>query len=135
MILDKIKTHLEFLGYEVTEPKKESEEAQDRLLARHPEKPNYLVLQMLPFALLFTATYSIEKGTAKEWDSVINEANQQAGLSRIYYNVDEKKEITLVFEGVFIGEYSRELFGQYFERLQREPGLTLQLKSVQKLIE
>ncbi len=101
-----IKTHLEYLGYEVTLH-------DGALTARHQRNLN---ISMKPYAdgLLVTSIFGLsESGKANRLGlyKLVNELNATAAASRFYVDQDDD----LLVEGYFPGAYDRARFATFID--------------------
>ena len=120
-------SHLQFLGYEVTE--KES----NRLFARHSSKFNFIVKSFRGGLLLtsFVGCEDAAKSDRAGYLEFINAANSEANLVRYFCDSDSD----LVIEGWYCVGYDQVDFGRFmdswdddFDKLANRPETETYLK-------
>jgi len=106
--LEKIRNHMEFLGYEV-----ELDDDSNEMLAKHPEKTNVLV-RCFSNAVRFMSFYFSNEHAKQErlkFLELINHLNLDTVICQ--YSVDN--EGALIITAWFFSNYDKVLFGQFLE--------------------
>jgi hypothetical protein len=114
VLLEDVNNHLEFLGYktEIKEAKKKGDKR--FLLALHDQHNNIIIFDSSPDLLFLRINLTSAKKWSDEIPEYVNNANKALNCARVFYEIEEGK-ISLVFETVYTGPYSKEVFGQFFD--------------------
>lgn len=112
---EKIINHLEFLGYDVEAVETAKEGEKKYFLAKHPSKSNYLFYEIGPNLLIFRARYTTTKEYSSAMDKFINKGNYTMNITKVTYEIEENNTPTLIFESTYLGQYQKDLFGQFFD--------------------
>lgn len=131
--LDYIKNHLEFLGYKVEKPEV-AEGAQASLLAKHNTEPNFWVVEINPNVLILRASFSITKPVSPQLDEAMNTLSATTDVSNPCYVVDDG-QVTVRFDAPYTGEYSKEVFADFFSYLTKDVEKMYRIKSVMEAIQ
>ena len=110
-ILEDVKTHLEFLGYDVEDDGKV-------VTAKHAQKLN-MIFKSFNGGLLFTAVFTSNDYAKQDMEGFlkfINGLNQTACVARIYAD----KDVDLLFEGWYPDTYDKAQFGLFMELWDRD---------------
>jgi hypothetical protein len=102
-----IKSHLEYNGYSV-------EVNDQRLLAKHPSKPN-ISMKKYNAGILFTSSYIANDNGRNNRDrlvDIVNELNQDAVAVRFYID----KDGDMIVEAYYAGAYDKANFGILLEK-------------------
>lgn len=116
--LDQISNHLGFLGYNIekSEPKKEGEKI--FFYAKHVKRNNLVFWEMAPLFSIFNITLTTDVNYKPEIAEYINKANSLLNLAKVFSFASEDGVITIRFEAIYIGEYIKETFGQFYDFIE-----------------
>jgi len=106
---EEIKTHLEYMGYEVSLDK-------ERIAAKHPSQPNIILIKQQS-GLLGMTYFSASEYGLKNRDKLIaiaNDLNANSLAVRYYIN----KDGNLMIVGFYPGSYSKQSFSLFIESYQ-----------------
>jgi hypothetical protein len=129
--LEKISEHLEFLGYKLEKIKAKHKDSKDLIIATHIQKNNLVIISITPTMSLFKIQLTTKKRHVAEMDAFVNDANKALVFAKFYTEIDsESKEVLLVLEAMYTGDYDKESFAEFIEcfngdanlRLVRVPG-------------
>lgn len=110
--LKQIANHLEFLGYEVK--KLDIDGEREFIFAKHSKNNNIVFWEMFPGFTMFKVSLTTEKKPSAKIDAFINDTNKVLEISKLYYDIDENV-LTLRFEAIYVGNYIKETFGQFYD--------------------
>jgi len=113
-LLEDVKNHLEFLGYKTTIKEAKKEEDKRLLIALHDRRNNIIVIDSSTNLLFLRINLSTTKKWNDEIPEYINNANKALNCAKVYYEVEDGK-ISLQFETVYTGPYSKEVFGHFLD--------------------
>jgi len=116
--LHQMAAHLEFLGYSTK--KLDAGEGREWVIAKHPTNNTLLFFELLPSFVLFRASFSTGKKHSSEMDVAVNEANKNLNLAKFYYEVEEDGLVSVKFESVYIGDYSKAAFARFHDFFDKE---------------
>jgi|GEM_PF-1081510 len=127
---EKIRKHLEFLGYTIEKKEPDLEEARARYYAKHGTYYNIHFFETSKNTVLFRAFIQTSRKANSALDIFINEANKAMTLSRIVYFLDEDSgHVVLVLEAVYVGKYAKDVFGEFHAFYCKEPHQIFNLES------
>lgn len=131
-VLDKFGNHLEFLGYKIEkiEPKEEGEVG--IVIATHPQNNNIVFFEMMPNFVIFQVSLSTKKSPSSDMDAFLNNANKHFYISKLFYKVDANLAV-IKFEAVYTGDYSKELFAQFYDLFEKDQNLLGSLDNFTKV--
>ncbi len=129
--LEKICDHLQFLGFNV-EIVSEKEGQKEYALARHAQKYNIAIMILTPNIILFKTNLITNRNSSPAADSFMNTANRTMACTKVYYDVEEGKMI-LRFEAFYIGEYSKEIFSEFFNVTENDMILFNKIENYQEI--
>jgi hypothetical protein len=119
--LEKICSHLEFLGYNLEKIKSKDNTLNDSVIAQHSQKNSVFILRVSPNIILFKISLSTNKKHVQAMDAFINEANKILVFSKIYTELDKNtKEVILRIEALYTSDYHKAAFGEFFEALNTD---------------
>lgn len=124
-ILEQIKSHVEFLGYDVT-----VEEERGR--AKHPERWN-IVYREFKGGILFQTYFGVSdygKSNKEEFFNFLNLMNQGAVVVRFYADDD----FDLVMEAWLPSGYEKQTFGRFVEQWDNDTRTRLPLQEAEKFL-
>jgi hypothetical protein len=129
---DKIKTHLEFLGYEVliTDGTKEPNGI---LMIKALSQAKYnLVMWFAPSGFIGVRSNwnGMKKMTAVEQWQFVNKCNSDMFMTRLY--IDKDGDAT--FQCVYVGEYDKTVFGNFVDGMQNDIRAVFNDSDVQRLL-
>lgn len=122
--LKQMADHLEFLGYQIK--RIELDNGKELVTAVHPTNNNFMFFDLMTGFTLFRVNLSTEKRYEAEMDKAINRVNQDLGLSKIYYEMEDDI-VVLRIEAVYVGEYKKERFGSFYELFENDQKRIFQL--------
>jgi hypothetical protein len=132
--IDNIINHLEFLGYKIEKVTPEKEGGKELIMALHDQKNNLLFWEMLPNFVLFRISLSSTKTHIPEMDDFVNRANKILNISKIYTEIGKNEDnVTLVFEMIYIGDYSKEIFSQFLDHFTKDQESLAQIEGFGEL--
>lgn len=114
-IIDDISNHLSFLGYKTTIEKAKIGGEKDIVLATHDQRNNVVIFSLTPDMLLLKINLTTNKKWDKNMSDFINNANKSFNCARVYYDTTDERLAILRFEAVYTGQYSKEVFGHFFD--------------------
>lgn len=126
-VLDKVATHLKFLGYEV-----ENNKVATVIIATHPTKPDIFIVPTNFGNLYYLGRYEINSLGLKQIGKVlehINLFNSTSMVLRCFLN----DENIIMFEAFYPNLYEKAAFGLFIETISYE--ITLMAKEDINLIE
>ncbi len=109
--LEDVKTHLEFLGYDIKDDN-------SVVTAKHSQKLN-MIFKPFNGGLLFTAVFTSNDYAKQDMEGFlkfINGINQNACVARVYAD----KDVDLLFEGWYPDTYNKAQFGLFMELWDRD---------------
>lgn len=109
-----VSSHLEFLGYKIEIRESDKKEGKIILLALHDQRNNVLLVSSSPNLLFLRIHLNSTKKWSDEISDYVNNANKVLNCARVFYEVEDGS-ISVVFETVYTGPYSKEAFGQFFD--------------------
>lgn len=118
--LQQMADHLEFLGYSTK--KLDVGEEREWVVAKHPTNNSLVFFELLPNFILFRASFSTGKKHSSEMDVAVNEANKSLNLAKFYYEVEDDGLVSVKFESIYIGDYSKGVFARFHDFFDREVG-------------
>lgn len=117
--LEKISDHLEFLGYKLEKIKAKDNDAKDCIIAIHNQKNNVFIIAISPTMSLFKIQLSTKKKHVPAMDTFVNDANKALVFAKVYTELDsESKDVILMLEAMYTGNYNKESFAEFFECFQ-----------------
>lgn len=130
--LEQIANHLEFLGYKIEkiEPKKEGDK--ELVIATHAKNNNMVIFEMLPSFIMFRVNLTSERKPSTEMDTFLNDANKKFDVAKVFYD-NEDDNAVLRFEAIYIGEYSKEIFGQFYDMFEKDQKRIVVLDNFSKI--
>ena len=118
-VLEHIADHLEFLGYQIEKELPQSQGKQEVLLATSVKNHNIVGFAVESGIVIVRSTFSIEKAVSAQMDAAVNLLSSKLDVCNVYYEVNDGK-VSLRFESVFTGEYSKELFGKFLNYFSKD---------------
>lgn len=115
--LKQMANHLNFLGYEIE--KLDLKDDKEFVVARHSKNNNIIFWEMFPNFVMFKVSLTTQKKSSAKVDAYMNEANKDLDFTKVYYDID-KGVLTLGLEAVYIGEYVKQTFGQFYEIFEKD---------------
>lgn len=112
--LKQVADHLEFLGYQVNKFETKEQTDKELMVATHLNNNNILFWEFLPNFVMFKISLTTGRKPSAKINQFINAANKKFNITRIYYDVEDSL-VVLRLEAVYIGSYSKEIFGQFYE--------------------
>lgn len=114
-VLDDISNHLSFLGYKTVIEKAKIGGEKDVLFANHDQRNNMAIFSLIPNVMLLKISLTTNKKWNDKMGDFINNANKSFNCARAFYDITNEGLVTLRFEGIYTGQYSKEVFGQLFD--------------------
>lgn len=108
--LTSIKTHIEFLGFEVTEQENGS------LMAKNDY--GMIFIKVLNYGILHTSYWRIVKNIDSELYKHLNESNSNASIAT--YRIIDDENPSLVIDSIYSGEYSKISYGRFLEAFKKD---------------
>ncbi|QMT59190.1 hypothetical protein [Legionella sp. PC997] len=130
--LKEIFTHLEFLGYEIKDGSND-DGGSKYYLALHPNLNNQLILEVRPNFITFLGRSTSSKPISIEMIKYINTANVSMFISNAYYEKSEEDKTIITFKATYIGNYSKQLFGQFCNFLEEDQHIFKSLEHFDEL--
>lgn len=119
--LEKISIHLEFLGYEVE--KKENPDGKKLIFAKSTTFNSWLFYEISPNFIGVKANLTTSKSCSHEMLNYINIVAHGLSILRVYITTEDDNSTTITFEATYLGEYEKELFGQFYKMIEHEMNL------------
>jgi hypothetical protein len=131
--LNQITNHLECLGYTIE--KREPQQEEDKLVffAAHSTHNNFIYFELMPNFIFFQVGLNCEKNQSPEMHSYINQFNTISNLVRSYSIPLQNGRALVRLEANYIGEYSKELFSQFYDLLEADQKRFTSLKDFEKV--
>jgi hypothetical protein len=133
-LIDEISKHIAFLGYsaDVVEPNKQG--WVPMILAKQPEKIEFVILQVSPLRAWCQANFTTVKQLEPGMSDFTNEINKEFLVSRLFFEeVGEDRLIALRVRAIYSGVYNKEAFGQFWDSLQSDVQKLLNLDREKKV--
>jgi len=129
--MEQIANHLEFLGYRID--KKVPGDKKPYFIAYHSTRNNLVVIQYEPNFIYFRTNLTSVKPPSSNMDAFVNKANHSFSVSRFYYDKNEKEKGTILrFSAMYIGEYSKEIFGKFIDMYKRDQDMVRGMENFTK---
>jgi len=118
-LIEKLKEHLEFLGYsfEIIPPANEA--GKPILLGKHSTEYKLNFWELKEDIILFSIDLSTKTKSSNDLYEFANKANEKYLLARAYIRNGEPVA-SLKSEAVWIGEYSKERFAVFIDQLRND---------------
>lgn len=114
--IEQISNHLEFLGYKV-EQRAPNENGRVLCIAKHATRNNVLYVNLSDNLIHFRVTLHSNKKHSVDMDVYVNKVNSALTTSKVY--VDEEDDgINVNFETAYMGEYTKDIFAEFFDYLE-----------------
>lgn len=111
--LEQMANHLEFLGYSVERTPAKADGEKSLILAKHSQNPNVVAIEMQPGWTLFRSSFGINKPVSQAMDIAISELSRTTDVANPHYAVEDGK-VNLRFDSSYTGNYSKDVFGNFF---------------------
>ncbi len=119
--IEKIKNHLEFLGYTIEESKPEKEGEKLVYLGTHPTKYNLIFTDFTPGIVMFRCQLATGKMFSEERMLFLNNANKTIGITKVYADENDKNMV-LKFEAFYGGDYIKASFSEFIGAFEGDTG-------------
>lgn len=118
--LKQVLSHLEFLGYELEKIPSENNDELECCMAIHPTLNNLLIIDSYPHFITFLIKLTCNKPMSIDMLKYINNVTPSLLISNASCMEFENNQTILNFQATYIGEYSKELFGQFCNFLEED---------------
>ena len=117
-VCEEIANHLEFLGYKVSKEEVENGSSEDKkyyFIAKHQKLNNLIFHNLLNTSVMFRVNLTTTKKESNEMLRYVNTANEKLlNFCKAFVKVDDDKKAQITFELVYIGDYNKEIFSEFF---------------------
>lgn len=129
--MEKFANHLEFFGYRI---EKKIDTEKPYFYAYHSTYNNLAVYTIAPNYYLFQTLLLCKQHGSAAMDDFVNKANKLMGVSRFYYEPDaNKKGTSLKFDAIYMGEYTKTIFGFFIDELRRDQNAIVYMENYHKI--
>jgi hypothetical protein len=118
-VAEKLKEHLEFLGYSFEVIPPTNDKGKPILLGKHPSEYKITFWELKDGVILFAVALSTKNKPSSALYEFANKANQIYLLARALVQ-DGDPTASLKSEALWIGEYSKDRFGVFIDQLRND---------------
>ncbi len=119
---EQIRAHLTYLGYEIERQAPPHDDAPVCYRAKHfaGNKPKISFRELEPGCVLIDALYSTGAVPSREVFEFLNRANHDMFIVKAVCKPGSDDKLDLRFEAAYNGIYSRHLFSNFFDRMEKD---------------
>lgn len=118
--LEQVVNHLAFLGYKVNTMQPQKKEDQEFFIATHPNRNHLIFMEPMSNFILFEVNLNSKTSQSPEMNHYINQYNCISNIVRACIPPSHDGQTVVRFVTTYNGEYSKEIFGQFYDLLETD---------------
>jgi hypothetical protein len=120
-LLEEISNHLEYYGYTIEKKEREEKDNTFTYYAKHEAHMNMRFFEIYKNYVLFQICFYRDDIPTSALAETFNEFNKESMLAKFYYSGDkDDSRIFVYIEALFIGDYTKQSFGLFYDRFKRD---------------